>query len=191
MKFKLIFFMMIFFGAACAHTITMNMAYKITDNDVIRANGTDYIFHTNNIAMNFTDPEKKYIGSSASESAAGIIFAGSQFLGISINTIYSSSSYNIAMIQGESENRFIIFFARGNHTDAEEKSVTAADAKYLPKTVGNISSQIPVPEMIYLRLEYPDIDIISKSRWSQGLSSLLIKNAGRADGIAKVSMEII
>jgi hypothetical protein len=193
MKSKIItsaILLLILHGAAFAHTVTMNMAYNISVNDTIYANGSNYSAQGSNLLITFTSPAKKYISSNASSSVAGIMFAGSDFVSIQLNT--SSGIPRLSMSQLHGSNRFLIFFTNGTYANPDSSAAVAEDSKIIPRTIGGLAVPQPLSYVLYMRLEHPEMDITSRSRWGSGFVNLMIKNRGRtAEGLANVTIEVL
>ncbi len=130
--------------------------------------------------------------SAQDENVTLSIVSGGTALGTGNITAYSSTEYMLQVTQAAENNRFLVSFTNGTNQTIINKLNSLGSRKILPRTFGGLVSKIPENFMVFLRLEYDDIDIISRTRWSANPVRLLISNEGANDrGVTQVSITIV
>lgn len=174
-----ILLIMLFLSAtANAYEVTYNLAFRIgTDkNETIRVNDATYNGNVSTLA-DFSTLSKKYIASNRSNSVLALVFAGSAMNNVQLNTTYSSGQYLFQVRQSHENNRLLIAFTNGSW-DATEDDLDEVDrSRIISRNFANILFAKPLGFVLYLRLEYADVDIGNSLAWS-GIGKLRIRNRG-------------
>ena len=156
------------------NSVTMNFAFHIgssKDDDIITYYDNYVSSHDDNVVL-------------------ALVFADSVF-GTQINSSYSANDYIIRMRQPSDDNRFLIVFTTGSNQTIADK-VDKISNGVLSKTFGSLTAKKPGTISTFMRLEYTDIDLISRVRWAKGENELVIKNEGlNNQGNSIVSMELV
>lgn len=182
-------FLMLVSAAAYARSVTMSLAFNITNKDnIIRANDTLY----NTIATNATTMSnvKKFISSERNGTLAGLVFAGTDFLSISLNTTYSANHYLMQLSQDDNSNRFIIPVANGTWESIDARLGDIDRTKIMGSAFGNIFYAVPKAFDFFIRLEYRNVDIINNVRFD-GSTSFFMKNAGKSGKLSMINVSVI
>lgn len=162
--------------AVYGRTATMNLAYHIGDSK-----NNDGIFYSSN-----------YISSEDNGIVFGMASSGKNTFSASYNGNYSSSDYLISMDQSLEKNMFLIVFTNGTSANIRDKMSLLGDRKIPVKLFGFLTYSLPGSFPLFLKLQYNDIDIISKTRWVAGARELVIKNEGRnGQGVPKISIKVV
>lgn len=107
-------------------------------------------------------------------------------------TGYSATEYMLQLTQATDNNRFLIAFTNATNQTIINKLGLLGSKKILSKAFGDLPAKMPESFFVFLRLEYDDVDIISRTRWSANPFQLIIRNEGPNDrGIPQVSMELV
>ncbi|MFH1420799.1 MAG: hypothetical protein ABIG30_02420 [Candidatus Aenigmatarchaeota archaeon] len=91
------------------------------------------------------------------------------------NAQYDANVDGDSVLLGASQasGRFILIFTNANHGDIASKPPVPS-TKYF----GNVKVTVPGSSKTHVRLEYNDIDIVSRLFWGSGFHSLVIRNIG-------------
>ena len=184
--------LLLFISTAYAYSIEMNFAFHLGSdkNDTIHVNGTNYLGNET-YKLTFTELSKKYVSSEDNENnvVAALVFAGSSFLSVMINTTYSSTDYLLQMTQDSEDNGLLFAFTKGRWSDIDDDVLSVKTI--LGTMFGVLSYTKPSSFVHFLRLEFTDINLTSKLKWGSGAYRLYISNQGDdARGNPKVSMEL-
>jgi hypothetical protein len=182
-------FLFLFISSVHARSVTLNLAFNITDKDnIIRVNDTDYNA-TQPAALTFLTLEKKFISAEKNGKVLSLVFAGRDFLSVFFNTTYSTNHYLIQMKQGDNENRFLLAFTNGTWRDIDDKAGSVEEARFLAKTFGALSFAVPNSFSFFLRLENDMIDIANSLRFD-GSTKLLLRNRGEVNSLTNVTIDL-
>lgn len=161
--------------AVYGRTAAMNLAYHLG-----AAKDDDSVFYG-----------KDYIASEEGSSVLGIASSGYPF-GTSHNSSYSAADYLISMEQSLEKNRFLILFTNGTYSNIKDKMNLLGEKRIPPKTFGFRSYSSPDSFPLFLKLQYDDIDITTKARWTAGAREIVIRNEGKNDrGLPKISIRVM
>ncbi|MFH0832701.1 MAG: hypothetical protein V1900_03220 [Candidatus Aenigmatarchaeota archaeon] len=153
-------------------SVTMNLAFHIADNksdDIILINDS-YVLAEDN-------------GTVLALLSSGTVFG-------TRNTSYNASE-NLFEAKQSLDNRFLLVFTSGNNQTILSKLNLIGEKKIPAKTLGNLSYYSPSSFPLYLRLDYSDVDIISKLHWPSGAREIIIKNEGKnAQGLPKIGITV-
>ncbi|MBI2076719.1 MAG: hypothetical protein HYT72_05730 [Candidatus Aenigmarchaeota archaeon] len=154
-------------------TVQLNLAFSIGAKDDNLTVGNGFVSaQDSNVTLS--------IVSSGTATSAGNI------------TAYSATEYMLQLTQATDNNRFLIAFTNGTNQTIINKLNLLGSKKILSRAFGDLPAKIPESFFVFLRLEYDDVDIISRTRWSANPFQLIIRNEGLNDrGIAQVSMELV
>ena len=154
---------------SASRTVTMNLAFNITDvNDGI-SRGSDYI-------------------SSERNGTVLAIVSSSKTFSTS-NHSYSATQYLLRMNQSL-ENRFLLVVAAGTNQTVRENLAALGGRKIPGKTFGVYSEPSVGQFPLFLRLQYEDINILNRIRFV-GSTKLIIRNEGKEDGLTKIAFEVV
>ena len=96
------------------------------------------------------------------------------------------------MDQSLDGNRFLIVFTNGTSANIRDKMNLLGDKKILPKAFGFRSYSSPDSFPLFLKLQYDDMDITAKARWTAGAREIVIRNEGKNDrGVPKISIRVM
>jgi hypothetical protein len=152
---------------AFGRSVTMNFAFHMGNSK-------------NNDTLTYTD---HYISS----NDAGVVLA------LVANTAFGTAfselpdDYMLEMRQPLENNRFFLAFTKGDNQTIENKANISG---IIPKTFGELT-KLPTSFPVYLRLEYSNIDIISRIRWGPGSREIIIKNEGDSGNMHRISIGLI
>ncbi|MBI5332456.1 MAG: hypothetical protein HZB65_02700 [Candidatus Aenigmarchaeota archaeon] len=159
------------------HDVQMNMRYNIGNDDKIYANNTQLAGDGEWIGL-----EKNYIVSQSSDIVAGLVFAGSVFN--KIGFARHGPDYTLSMNQGD-DNKFIIVMTNSSHEDIDKKYESVG--KLLSTSFGHAVGK-GANFIVYLQLQYYDIDILDSFFW-QGERVIQVRNEGKNErGITKIAV---
>lgn len=140
--------------------------------------------------LTFTGLGKKYISSSQLNATAAFVSAGN-LLNTRLNNTYNSTHYLLQMTQDSSKNRFLIAATNGTYLDVEDKLNMIDTVRMVSSTFGRFALPVPASFILYIRLEYTNIDIDSRAFWS-GIGQLRIRNRGLTDRkLPNITLEVI
>lgn len=167
---------------------TVSFNFTITG----RSARMNFVFHINNTKSDdIFRYEKSYVASYDISNVVLAIASSGKPIGIRINNAYSINDSLVQIFQSLENNRFIIAFTKGDNTVIKNKIYQLGDKKIPTKTFGYFSPVIPKSFPIFVRLEYDDIDITTRTGWS-GSGGIFIKNQGNTDrGIPNITIEVI
>lgn len=154
---------------------TMNLAYHIGSSK-----SDDSIVSSGN-----------YISTEEGSIVLGIASSGNAPSTSNV-TGYSADDYLISMDQSLGSNRFLIVFTNGTSSNIRDKMNLLGDKRILPKAFGILSYAVPENFPLFLKLQYDDVDIITKTRWVVGAREIIVKNEGKnSQGVPKISIRVI
>lgn len=190
MKYAFLLALVMLFGMAAAHTVTMNFAIRtgnVGSDITVRANDTD--FGTTPASLTFVSPGKKYMLANNTTSMTAIVSAGT-LLNMRLNTSYNSTHYLLQMTQSSDGNRFLLAATNGSYPDIEDKLNMIEQSRMVSSTFGRFVVSLPASFPTFIRLEYSSIDLSGRAFWS-GTGQLRIKNNGMSRGIPNVTIELV
>ncbi|MFC2143241.1 hypothetical protein ACFLQN_02475 [Candidatus Aenigmatarchaeota archaeon] len=189
---SVLLFCLLFLVVVNAHEVSMNFAFNIggdKDDTIIHVNDTDYPGIHPEGPIVFDDLEKKYISAERAgiDAVAALVFGGSNFLTLSMDTTYGLTSFLFKINQDDEDNRFIVAFTEGSWDNIENH----LGERIPSKTYGDFNSLLYNTEnFVYsIILQRSDIEFIERVRLS-GLNKLFIKNVGEEQGKTKILVEV-
>lgn len=173
MRILYIFFALLLFSSfAAAKTVTFNLNFNISSNDLIRANATFYNKSTLNNVV-FTND---HISSENGVSVLGFASAGDL---INIQFVNMSQTNLFQMRQNEN-NRLIITFTKGNWSDVTTKMPSINEFKIPPKTFGNFALTSTNNFVLFIVAEFLSNNLNSM-RLSSGNNRIKINEYGKTE----------
>ncbi len=160
------------YSFSAGRTVQMNMAFSIGAKDDNITTGSGY-------AASQDGSNTLVIASSGTTISAGNV------------TAYSASEYMLQVTEALEDNRFLIALTSASTATIEEKMKSLGGKKILSKTFGNLVAAAPGSIFLFLRAEYDDADITTRTRWGASPVELIIKNNGDGERGPQISIELV
>ncbi|MBI3190090.1 hypothetical protein HYZ41_00125 [archaeon] len=180
----------VFSTAAEAKTVTMNFAFSFNGDksDTIRVNETSYLGTTTQ-EKTFTSLGKKFISAERGTSVLGLVFAGSEFINVKLNTSYSATAYMLGMSQDEINNRFLLAFTTGVWGNIDSKTSDVESFGYISKVFGDVTFTQPETFPFFIKLEYRNVDLLNRTIF-RGPARFFMTNTGKSGTLTNVTTEV-
>lgn len=165
------FSLLVGYSYSIGRTVQLNLAFAIGTKDDNITVASDYVSgQDSNVVL-------AVISSGTTTNTANI-------------TAYSSTEYMLQLTQALNNNRFLITFTNGTNQTVADKLKFVGNKKIPPKTFGNLAATALSDIFLFLRLEYDDLDITTRTRWGTAPVQLIIKNNGN-DVLPQISIELV
>lgn len=160
------------YSFSVGRTAQLNLAFSIGAKDDNITVGTDYVSAEDSGII-------LAIVSSGTATARGNI------------TAYSANEYMLQLTQALEDNRFLITITNGTSQTIESRLRLLGSRRILPKTFGSVAVAVPTNLFLFLRLEYEDLDITTRTRWSASPTQLIIRNDGPGPRGPMISIDTV
>ncbi len=158
------------YSFSAGRTVQLNMAFSIGAKD-------DNITVGNGYAAAQDSGDVLAVASSGTTISSGNV------------TAYSGTAYMLHVTEALEGNRFLITLTNATSQAISDRMRLLGNRKILPKTFGNLPAAVPDSVLLFLRAEYDDVDITTRTRWSASPVQLIIKNSGGSP--PQISIELV